>query len=193
MLNENRKEGHRRRRERRHSDMTATIQTLDLDDLLALVDSWDRPGLLLILDGVTDPHTLGACLRTAEAAGVNAVVVPKDRSTLITDTVRQVASGAAERVPFATVTNLARAMKALRAAGVWLVGTADDAEKSIYQVDLTGSVAIVVGAEGTGLRRLTKENCDFLIPIPMAGRAECLNVSVAAGVCLFEAVRQRRG
>lgn len=148
---------------------------------------------ILILDCVQDPHNLGAILRTADAAGVHAVVAPKDKAVGITETVRRVSVGAADHVPFAQVTNLARAMERLKEAGLWLVGTSDHAKsKSIYELDLRGPLAIVMGAEEKGMRRLTEENCDFLASIPMAGRVECLNVSVATGVCLFEAVRQRR-
>tara|TARA_Y100001956_G_scaffold57848_1_gene57036 strand:+ start:5228 stop:5965 length:738 start_codon:yes stop_codon:yes gene_type:complete len=159
----------------------------DLDDILAKHES----PLLLVLDGVTDPHNLGACLRNADAAGVAAVIVPKDKSANITATVSKVACGAAEAVPLVRVTNLARTMRALQEQGVWFVGTAGEATHDIYQAKLTGSLAIVMGAEGDGMRRLTRETCDDLIKIPMAGSVSSLNVSVASGVCLFEAVRQR--
>lgn len=148
--------------------------------------------LLLILDGVQDPHNLGACLRSADAAGVDAVIAPKDRAAGITATVRKVACGAAESVPFVQVTNLARTMKQLQQAGVWIVGTAGEADALIYDTPLTGKLALVMGAEEKGMRRLTRENCDQLVKLPMAGQVESLNVSVATGVCLFEAVRQRR-
>ncbi|EGA72320.1 23S rRNA (guanosine-2'-O-)-methyltransferase [Vibrio sinaloensis DSM 21326] len=161
----------------------------DLDDILAKHES----PLLLVLDGVTDPHNLGACLRNADAAGVAAVIVPKDKSANITATVSKVACGAAEAVPLVRVTNLARTMRALQEQGVWFVGTAGEATHDIYQAKLTGSLAIVMGAEGDGMRRLTRETCDDLIKIPMAGSVSSLNVSVASGVCLFEAVRQRLG
>lgn len=160
----------------------------------------DLPGLLanaagapflLVLDGVQDPHNLGACLRSADAAGVHGVIVPKDRAVGLTATVRKVASGAAETVPLVTVTNLARALGQLQEAGVWVVGLAGEADQSLYDLDLTGPLALVLGAEGKGLRRLTRERCDFLARLPMAGTVESLNVSVAAGVALFEAVRQR--
>jgi len=147
--------------------------------------------LLLILDGVTDPHNLGACLRTAEAAGVDAIVAPRDRAVGLTAAVRKVASGSAERVPFITVTNLARTLRQLKGEGVWLIGTEGETETSLYQQDLTGPLAIVMGGEERGLRRLTQEACDSLISIPMLGAIESLNVSVAAAVCLFEARRQR--
>ena len=151
----------------------------------------DKKTLLLILDGVTDPHNLGACLRVADGAGADAIIVPKDRSVQLNATVSKVASGAAETMPFVAVTNLARSMRELQELGVWVVGTSEDAEKTIYDLDLTGSIAIVMGAEGEGMRRLTSENCDELVSIPMMGGVESLNVSVASGVCLYEAVRQR--
>ncbi|MCG9598537.1 23S rRNA (guanosine(2251)-2'-O)-methyltransferase RlmB [Vibrio sp. Isolate25] len=159
----------------------------DLDDILA---QHSAP-LLLVLDGVTDPHNLGACLRNADAAGVAAVIVPKDKSANINATVSKVACGAAETVPLVRVTNLARTMRALQEQGIWFVGTAGEATHDIYQAKLTGPLAIVMGAEGDGMRRLTRETCDDLIKIPMAGSVSSLNVSVASGVCLFEAVRQR--
>ncbi len=160
--------------------------------LFALLERLDEPALLLILDGVTDPHNLGACLRTAEAAGVHAVIAPKDKSAGLNPVARKVACGAAEVLPFIPVTNLARTLKKLQDAGIWLYGAAGEAETSIYDARLTGSLAILMGAEGEGLRRLTRETCDHLIHIPMAGTVSSLNVSVATGVCLFEAVRQRR-
>lgn len=160
----------------------------DLDEILA---KQEQP-LLLILDGVTDPHNLGACLRNADAAGVAAVIVPKDKSAPLTATVSKVACGAAETVPFIRVTNLARTMRAMQEQGVWIVGTAGEATHDIYQAKLSGGpLAIVMGAEGDGMRRLTRETCDDLIKIPMSGSVSSLNVSVASGVCLFEAVRQR--
>lgn len=160
------------------------------DDLETLLDRLDAP-LLLVLDGITDPHNLGACLRTADAAGVHAVIAPKDRSAALNPTVRKVACGAAERVPFITVTNLARTLRLLKERNVWVVGTAGEASDSIYQSKLTGALALVMGAEGEGMRRLTREHCDQLVHIPMFGTVSSLNVSVATGVCLFEAVRQR--
>ncbi|EMA8959043.1 23S rRNA (guanosine(2251)-2'-O)-methyltransferase RlmB [Vibrio fluvialis] len=159
----------------------------DLDNILA---QHSQP-LLLVLDGVTDPHNLGACLRNADAAGVAAVIVPKDKSAPMTATVSKVACGAAETVPLVRVTNLARTMRALQEKGIWFVGTAGEATHDIYQSKLTGPLAIVMGAEGDGMRRLTRETCDDLIKIPMAGSVSSLNVSVATGICLFEAVRQR--
>lgn len=163
----------------------------DESDLPAILQAAGEAPLLLILDGVQDPHNLGACLRSADGAGVAAVIVPKDRAVHLTETVRKIACGAAESVPFVPVTNLARCLRDLKNAGIWLVGTADEATQSIYDIELHGPIAIVMGAEGAGVRRLTAEECDFLVRIPMAGSVECLNVSVATGVCLFEAVRQR--
>jgi 23S rRNA (guanosine2251-2'-O)-methyltransferase len=160
-------------------------------DLWQLLDTVSSP-LLLVLDGVTDPHNLGACLRTADAAGVAAVIVPRDKAASLTSTVRKVASGAAEYVPFFSVTNLARTLDQLKERGVWLVGTAGEASQTVYEVDLVGPVALVLGAEGKGMRRLTRERCDFLVHIPMLGSVSSLNVSVASGVCLFEALRQRQ-
>jgi 23S rRNA (guanosine2251-2'-O)-methyltransferase len=160
-------------------------------DLLRAVDEKDGPVLILVLDGVTDPHNLGACLRSADAAGVDAVVVPRDKSADLNATSRKVACGAAEVVPFVRVTNLSRTLQALKARGVWLFGAAGEAEKSLYDNDLTLSMALVMGAEGSGLRRLTREQCDYLVRLPMAGSVSSLNVSVATGICLFEAVRQR--
>ena len=160
------------------------------DDLESLLERHSAP-LLLVLDGITDPHNLGACLRTADAAGVHAVIAPKDRSAALNPTVRKVACGAAERVPFISVTNLARTLRLLKERNVWVVGTAGEASTSIYQSKLTGPLALVMGAEGEGMRRLTREHCDQLIHIPMFGSVSSLNVSVATGVCLFEAVRQR--
>lgn len=161
------------------------------DDLLAVLAGSDAPPLLLILDGVTDPHNLGACLRTADAVGVKAVVVPKDKSASLSPTVRKVASGAAETVPLVRVTNLARFLRTIKDNGVWLVGTAGESETTLYQADFTGPVALVMGAEGKGMRRLTRDHCDLLIRLPMLGHVDSLNVSVATGVCLYEALRQR--
>ncbi|MCR3825477.1 23S rRNA (guanosine(2251)-2'-O)-methyltransferase RlmB [Pseudomonas aeruginosa] len=147
--------------------------------------------LLLALDGVTDPHNLGACLRTADAAGVQAVIVPKDKSATLNATVRKAACGAAEVIPLVAVTNLARTLEKLQQRGLWVVGTAGEADKTLYQLDLTGPTVLVMGAEGKGMRRLTREHCDFLARLPMAGSVSSLNVSVATGVCLFEILRQR--
>ena len=177
-------------RRHQHTDYTMAAKTGDENDLKEILARTPCP-LLLILDQVTDPHNLGACLRTADAAGAHAVIVPKDHSATLTDTVRHIACGAAESVPFIQVTNLARTMEILKAAGVWLTGTADEATKSLFAADLTGPCGLVLGAEGSGMRRLTTEKCDFLVRIPMQGNVPCLNVSVATGVCLFEAVRQR--
>ncbi|RUO60522.1 23S rRNA (guanosine(2251)-2'-O)-methyltransferase RlmB [Pseudidiomarina insulisalsae] len=161
------------------------------NDLPDLVNNSSSAALFLVLDGVTDPHNLGACLRTADAAGVTAVIVPKDKSASLNATVRKVACGAAETMPLVQVTNLARALKQLQQLNVWVMGTAGEAQQSVYNVDLKGPVALVMGAEGDGMRRLTRETCDELIKIPLHGSVSSLNVSVATGVCLFEAVRQR--
>lgn len=158
-----------------------------------LLDRSEAAPLLLVLDGVTDPHNLGACLRTADAAGALAVIVPKDKSATLNATVRKVACGAAEVIPLVAVTNLARTLEKLRQRGLWVVGTAGEADKDIYDQDLTGPIVLVMGAEGKGMRRLTREHCDYLVRLPMAGSVSSLNVSVASGVCLFEALRQRRG
>lgn len=160
--------------------------------LFELLAGLQEPPFLLILDGVTDPHNLGACMRSAEAAGVHAVIAPKDKSAGMTPVARKVACGAAEVLPFIPVTNLARTLQKLKDAGIWLFGAAGDADMSLYDAKLTGPVGVLMGAEGDGLRRLTQENCDHLINIPMAGTVSSLNVSVATGICLFEAVRQRR-
>ncbi|MCI0506920.1 MAG: 23S rRNA (guanosine(2251)-2'-O)-methyltransferase RlmB [Gammaproteobacteria bacterium] len=156
-----------------------------------LLEEPDHPLLLLVLDGVQDPHNLGACLRTADAVGADAVIIPKDRSVSVTSTVVKVASGAAYTVPVVSVTNLSRTMFHLQEVGVWFVGTDGAATQSLYELNLTGPIGIVLGAEGTGMRRLTKEKCDYLVQLPMRGSVESLNVSVAAGVCLYEVLRQR--
>jgi 23S rRNA (guanosine2251-2'-O)-methyltransferase len=161
-----------------------------LDEVLEAVSG---PPLLLVLDGVQDPHNLGACLRVADGMGVHAVVAPKDRAVGLSPTVHKVASGAAESVPFVTVTNLARTLRDLKDKGIWVVGTAEAAPASLFDTRLNGPLALVLGAEGEGLRRLTQETCDTLVCIPMLGTVESLNVSVAAGICLYEARRQRRG
>ncbi len=163
----------------------------DLDDILTLAEKNDTPPFLLILDGVTDPHNLGACLRNADAAGVQAIIVPKDNAARLTATVRKVAVGAAESVPLIQVTNLSRTMKHLQKMGVWIIGTAGETDTCLYDVKLSGPMALVMGAEGKGMRRLTRENCDQLVKLPMAGEVSSLNVSVATGICLFEIVRQR--
>lgn len=181
----------------RHQGVVAVIEPassevnyLNERDLVSHVTGVERP-LVLVLDGVTDPHNLGACLRSADAAGVHAVVVPKDNSAELNATARKVASGAAETIPLVRVTNLARTLKALKDAGLWIVGTTGEADTVLYDQDLTLPIVIVMGAEGPGMRRLTTEACDFLVKLPMAGDVSSLNVSVATGVCLFEAVRQR--
>lgn len=160
------------------------------EDLKKILSS-DVPSLFLILDGVQDPHNLGACFRSADAFGVHVIIAPKDKSVGLTPAVSKVASGAAESVPFIQVTNLVRTMEFLKERGVWLYGAAAEAEKSIFEIDFYGSVAIILGAEGKGLRRLTKEHCDLLMKIPMQGSVASLNVSVATGICLYEVVRQR--
>lgn len=178
-----------------HQGIVAEIRpsvALNENALLDLLVGAASPALLLVLDGVTDPHNLGACLRTADAAGVLAVVAPRDRAAGLTHAVRKVAAGAAETTPFAQVTNLARTLRDLKSAGLWIVGTAADADRELHEADLTGALAIVMGSEGQGLRRLTRECCDFCIRLPMLGAVTSLNVSVAAGVVLFEALRQRR-
>lgn len=181
----------------RHQGVLARVRERvpgDDNDLAALLDDLKTPPFLLILDAVTDPHNLGACLRTAEAAGVHAVIAPRDKAVGLTPVVRKVACGAAELIPFIQVTNLARTLKQLQERGVWVVGTSlGDGARPFYAIDLKGPLAVVMGAEGSGLRRLTAELCDHLAYIPMAGQIESLNVSVATGVALFEAVRQRKG
>jgi 23S rRNA (guanosine2251-2'-O)-methyltransferase len=168
----------------------ASVRSYDERDLEALLEAADKP-LLLILDGVQDPHNLGACLRSAAAAGATAVIIPKDRAASLTPTARKVAAGGAERVPLVRVTNLARTMKSLQDAGVWIVGLDGEADSSLYSIDFKGAMAIAMGGEGEGLRRLSREHCDYLAKIPMASGMESLNVSVAAGIALFEALRQR--
>ncbi len=168
------------------------VSVLDERALDALLEGLSGPALLLVLDEVTDPHNLGACLRTADAAGVHAVIVPKDRSAPLNMTARKVACGAAETIPFVAVTNLSRTLEALQQRGIWIAGAAGEAQSSLYEIDFSVPIAIVMGSEGKGLRRLTREHCDYLMAIPMAGALSSLNVSVATGLCLFEAVRQRR-
>ena len=163
-------------------------QTSSLDDLL---DGIEGPPLLLVLDGVTDPHNLGACLRVADGAGAHAVIAPKDHAVGVNATVAKVASGAAETVPYFMVTNLARTLNELKERSIWCIGTSDGTSKTIYQMDLKVPVALVMGAEGDGMRQLTRKTCDELVGIPMRGAVESLNVSVASGVCLYEALRQR--
>jgi 23S rRNA (guanosine2251-2'-O)-methyltransferase len=161
-----------------------------LDELLEGVEKVESP-LILVLDGVTDPHNLGACLRVADGAGAHAVIAPKDHAVGINATVAKVASGAAETVPYFMVTNLARTLNELKERNIWIIGTSDDAPQTLYQVDLKGPTALVLGAEGDGMRQLTRKTCDQLVSIPMCGAVESLNVSVASGVCLYEARRQR--
>ena len=168
--------------------VTAVPQSHSLDDLL---DAVQGPALLLVLDGVTDPHNLGACLRVADGAGAHAVIAPKDHAVGVNATVAKVASGAAETVPYFMVTNLARTLGELKERSIWCIGTSDDAPRTVYQADLKGPVALVLGAEGAGMRQLTRKSCDELVSIPMRGAVESLNVSVASGVCLYEALRQR--
>ncbi|MBB4729252.1 23S rRNA (guanosine(2251)-2'-O)-methyltransferase RlmB [Xanthomonas arboricola] len=180
----------------RHQGVVARYAAARLwaeNELEALVTTAEGRALLLILDGVQDPHNLGACLRSAAAAGVTAVVIPKDKSATVNATVRKTSAGAADRIPVVAVTNLARCLRDLQKQGVWLYGLAGEAEASLYSVDLRGNVGLVLGGEADGLRRLTREHCDGLVKIPMPGDIESLNVSVAAGVTLFEAVRQRLG
>jgi len=175
-----------------HQGVVARVQAIEqarsLDDLL---DGLHEPPLLLVLDGVTDPHNLGACLRVADGASAHAVIAPKDHAAGINATVAKVASGAAETVPYFMVTNLARTLNELKERSIWVVGTAGEAERTLYQADLKGPAALVLGAEGPGLRQLTRKTCDELVRIPMRGAVESLNVSVASGVCLYEALRQR--
>lgn len=180
--------------EGRHQGVVALLKpapVLREQDLKHLLKKLEHTPLLLILDGVTDPHNLGACLRSAEAAGVDAVIVPKDNSAPLNATVRKVACGAADVVPLIQVTNLARTMGDLQQRGIWITGTAGEAETNLFEADLKGPLALVMGAEGKGMRRLTREHCDYLVKLPMAGVVSSLNVSVATGICLFEAVRQR--
>lgn len=167
------------------------VQGMSEKQLPDVLDKIEGTPFILILDGVTDPHNLGACIRTADAAGVHLVIAPKDKSAPMNATAAKVACGAAETVPYIQVTNLARTMKELQERGIWIGGTAGEAEQTVYQQNMTGPLALVMGAEGSGMRRLTREHCDFLINIPMAGEVSSVNVSVATGICLFEAVRQR--
>ncbi|WP_180683396.1 23S rRNA (guanosine(2251)-2'-O)-methyltransferase RlmB [Tepidicella baoligensis] len=178
-----------------HQGVAARVQPVaqarSLDDLLDQLEQGGEVPLLLVLDGVTDPHNLGACLRAADGAGAHAVIAPKDHACGINATVAKVASGAAETVPYFMVTNLARTLNELKERHIWVIGTSDDALKTLYQADLKGPVALVLGAEGPGMRQLTRKTCDELIAIPMRGAVESLNVSVASAVCLYEALRQR--
>ncbi|HTD06486.1 23S rRNA (guanosine(2251)-2'-O)-methyltransferase RlmB [Undibacterium sp.] len=179
---------------RRHQGVVAKAGELSLArNLDELLDAIEGPPLLLVLDGITDPHNLGACLRVADGAGAHAVIAPKDRAVGLNATAAKVASGAAETVPYITVTNLARTLRELKERDILLVGTTDEVEKNIYDVDFTGTggSALVMGSEGEGMRRLTRETCDLLVSVPMFGSVESLNVSVASGICLYEARRQR--
>jgi 23S rRNA (guanosine2251-2'-O)-methyltransferase len=179
---------------RRHQGVVARVDARSREIKLAdVLDTIEGDALLLVLDGVQDPHNLGACLRVADAAGAHAVIAPKDRAVGLNATAVKVASGAADSVPYVTVTNLARALREMQDAGVRVIGTAGEADKSLFQADLTGPLALVLGSEGEGMRRLTRETCDELVAIPMHGSVESLNVSVASGICLFEATRQRGG
>ena len=177
----------------RHQGVVARVDSrqkaIHLDDVL---DTLEEPPFLLVLDGITDPRNLGACLRVADAAGVHAVIAPKDRAVGLTDVAMKAASGAAETVPYIMVTNLARTLRELKERDIWVIGTAGEASEDLYAAQWPVGVAWVMGAEGDGMRRLTRETCDALVHIPMAGSVDSLNVSVAAGVCLFEAVRRRR-
>ena len=178
----------------RHQGVVAKIdprhKVLHLEDVL---EDLSENALILVLDGIQDPHNLGACLRVADAAGAHAVIAPKDRAVGLNATAIKVASGAADTVPYIVVTNLSRTLRELQDAGVWCIGAAGEATKSVYEIDMKGPVALVLGAEGDGLRRLTRDTCDELVKIPMYGSVESLNVSVATGICLFEARRQRIG
>jgi 23S rRNA (guanosine2251-2'-O)-methyltransferase len=177
-----------------HQGVAARVNEIkmvhSLDDLLDTLEGKDAP-LILVLDGVTDPHNLGACLRVADGAGAHAVIAPKDHAVGVNATVAKVASGAAETVPYFMVTNLARTLNELKERNIWIIGTSDDAPKTLFDVDLKGPTALVLGAEGDGMRQLTRKTCDELVSIPMQGAVESLNVSVASGVCLYEARRQR--
>ena len=177
----------------RHQGVIAMADEMRMPQFIEdVLETLDEPPLLLLLDGVQDPHNLGACLRVADGAGCHAVIAPKDRACGLTTTAAKVASGAAETVPYIVVTNLARTMRDLKDRGIWMVGTADDAPQSLWQAKLDGAIGLVLGAEVEGLRRLTRDTCDHLVSIPMMGSVESLNVSVASGVCLYEA-RRRRG
>jgi len=176
----------------RHQGVVARVEVKDLSKTLdEVLENVEKP-LLLVLDGVTDPHNLGACLRVANAAGAHAVIAPKDRAAGITPAVSKVASGAAEATPYVMVTNLARTLAEIKQRNIWVVGADERADKTLHEADLPDSIAWVLGAEGEGMRRLTRESCDLRVRIPMQGEVESLNVSVSAGICLFESVRRRR-
>lgn len=180
-----------RERDSKHADLSAPLPHMSEEELYEQIFE-QKNTTVLILDCIEDPHNLGACLRTADAAGVLAVVTPKNKAASITETVRRVASGGAESVPVVQVTNLAQSMTKMKEAGLFLIGTSDQATQDLYQMNLTGRIGIVMGSEGNGLRRLTVDTCDDLIKIPMVGTVPCLNISVATGVCLYEVVRQRK-
>ena len=178
----------------RHQGVIAVAAPVQMPQFIEdVLEGLEEPPLLLLLDGVQDPHNLGACLRVADGAGAHAVIAPKDRSCGLTTAAIKVASGAAETVPYIVVTNLARTMRDLKERGIWMIGTADDAPQTLWQAKLDGAIGLVLGAEGEGLRRLTRDTCDHLVSIPMLGSVESLNVSVASGVCLYEARRKRAG
>jgi 23S rRNA (guanosine2251-2'-O)-methyltransferase len=179
-------------RESKHADINAPLPRMSEEELYEKIIELDSP-IVLILDCIEDPHNLGACLRTADAVGVIAVVTPKNRAASITETVRRVASGGAESVPVVQVSNLAQSMTKMKEAGLFLIGTSDQAKQDIFDLKLTGAIGIVMGSEGFGLRRLTMDTCDDLVKIPMVGTVPCLNISVATGVCLYEVVRQKTG
>jgi predicted rRNA methylase len=196
VIKTNTKELDRLSGQQRHQGVVASFKGSNIateSQLDTILDGVEGPPLVLVLDGVQDPHNLGACLRTADAAGVHLVVICKDHSAGITPVVRRAASGAAETLSVILATNLARVLRALKQRGIWLAGTSDGVTDNLYTTDLTGPLALVMGSEGTGIRRLTSELCDYLVSIPMAGQVESLNVSVATGVCLFEINRQRLG
>jgi len=174
-----------------HGNASANIQVYNEDHLPDLLDKFGKEPFILVLDGIQDPHNLGAILRTADCAGVNMVIAPRDRACPLTETAVKVSCGGAENVPFVQVKNLAREMEKMAQRGIFFVGTADEAKQNFYQIDLTGAIGIVIGAEGRGVRRLVADRCDHLAVIPMRGKVDCLNASVASGVCLFEAVRQQ--
>lgn len=192
MVEKKQKKGNLVGRQNRHisEQRTSPPPRLNEDDLSAII-AQNPSGIYLVLDCLQDPHNLGAILRTADGAGVCAVIAPKDKAVGITDTVRRIAVGAADHVPYVTVTNLNRALSLLKEHGIWVIGTSDQASKSLYDVDLKGGVALVTGSEEKGMRRLTSDACDHLVSLPMAGHVSCLNASVSTGVCLYEAVRQR--
>jgi len=184
-----------RKAQGKHQGVLAIVQSAPIyreNDLYTLLDTLKSTPFLLLLDGITDPHNLGACIRSADAAGVHAVIAPKDKTAPLNAVACKVSCGATEQVPFITVTNLVRTMKALQERGIWLIGTASEAKQSIYQTKIDGSVGLVMGSEDKGLRRLTREHCDELANIPMTGSVSSVNVSVATGICLFEAVRQKQ-